>query len=85
MSSNRDNTNLSTSRLMNKKKKKNIFLNNNKKLQFIKDIKKILKENKSNKIIKRTNFINGSKISSSINFITINIDKNQNYSKILKI
>ena len=85
LSSNRDNTNLSTSRLMNKKKKKNIFLNNNKKLQFIKDIKKILKENKSNKIIKRTNFINGSKISSSNNFLTINIDKNQNYSKILKI
>ena len=84
LSTTNNNINLSTSRIIHKKEDKYIFLND-KKIPIIKDIKKILKENKSNKIIKRRNIISGIKINSSNNFLTINNDKNKNYSKILKI
>ena len=70
----------SNSRLIQKKElNKNIQLNS-KKLKLRKEINKIIKENKSNKIIKKKSIVESGKIHFYSDFLTINVDKKRNRS-----
>ena len=69
------NSKFSTSRIILKTLlKKNLQLDN-KKVQFKKNIKKLLKENKSNKMIKRKNIVGGKQININNDFLTLNVEK----------
>ena len=80
LSPNNINSKLSSSRIIHKKLlSKNVTLNN-KKVQFKKDIQKIINENKSNKMIKRKNIISNRQIFINNDFLTIDVVKNHNHS-----
>ena len=80
LSPNNINTKFITSRIIPKTLlNKNLQLNN-KKIQLKKDIKKLLKENQSNKMIKRTNIIDGKQININHDFMTLNIEKNYKHN-----
>lgn len=69
------NSKFNTSRIILKTLlKKNLQLDN-KKVQFKKNIKKLLKENKSNKMIKRKNIVGGKQININNDFLTLNVEK----------
>ena len=69
------NSKFSTSRIIHKTLLKKNLQVNNKKVQFKKNIKKLLKENKSNKMIKRKNIIGGKQLNINNGFLTLNVEK----------
>jgi len=69
-----------TKMIQKKQINKNLQLNN-KKLKIKKDNKKILNENKSNKIIHRKNIEKEGQLYTINDFLTINIDKKPNFSQ----
>ena len=71
----------SESKMIQKKElNKNLILNN-KKLVIKKDNKKILKENKSNKVFKRKSIEREGHLNKYNGFLTLNIDKKTNFSQ----
>ena len=74
------NCKFSTSRIIVKKQLDKNSQLNNKKIQIKKDIKKILKENKSNKIIKKKKDITDAKQLNINEFLTINVNRNHKRS-----
>ena len=80
LSPNNINAKLSSSRIIHKKLlNKNVALNN-RKVQFKKNIKKVINENKSNKMFKRKNIITGRQIYINNDYLTIDVVKNHNHS-----
>ena len=80
LSPNNINSKFSTSRIVHKNILNKNFQLNNKKIQFKKDIKQLLKENKSNKNIKIKNIIGGRQLNINNKFFTINVDKKYKHS-----
>ena len=74
------NCKFSTSRIIEKKHLNKNSQLNNKKIQIKKDIKKILKENQSNKIFKKKKDITDKKHLYINEFLTINVNKNHKHS-----